>query len=209
MTFDGSGSLVQVPDASSLDLSTGMTLEAWVFPTAGDGWRDVIYKGGSSDTYYLEGSSDAGPPAVGGAWGGTLYGSAALPLNTWTHVAGTYDGVVDAPLRERGPGGDRPASGSIPNSSGPLTIGGDLAYGQNFQGRIDDVRIYRTALTQAEIQTDMNNPVTPSPTVPKLVITAPAQGRPSPAARPTWTYTTTGNLTGSTTSTSRSTTNPS
>ena len=55
-----------------LDLSTGMTLEAWVFPTAGGGWRDVIYKGGSSDTYYLESSSDAGPPAVGGAWSGTL-----------------------------------------------------------------------------------------------------------------------------------------
>ena len=69
LTFGGSGSLVQVPDANSLDLSTGMTLEAWVFPTGGSGWRDVIYKGGASDTYFLESSSDSGPPAVGRSLG--------------------------------------------------------------------------------------------------------------------------------------------
>ena len=44
-----------------------MTLEAWVFPTAGGGWRDVIYKG-PDDIYYLEGSSDSGQPAVGGTF---------------------------------------------------------------------------------------------------------------------------------------------
>ena len=38
-----------------------MTLEAWVFPTTGGGWRDVIYKG-PDDIYYLEGSSDSGAP---------------------------------------------------------------------------------------------------------------------------------------------------
>jgi hypothetical protein len=29
----------------------------------------------------------------------------------------------------------------------------------NFNGRLDDVRIYGRALTQADIQTDMNTPV--------------------------------------------------
>ena len=141
LTFGGSGSLVQVPDANSLDLSTGMTLEAWVFPTGGSGWRDVIYKGGASDTYFLEGSSDSGPPAAGGAWGRRAVRVAALPLNVWSHLAGTYDGTSLRLYVNGVQVATRATSGSIPGSSGPLTIGGDLAYGQNFQGRIDEVRI--------------------------------------------------------------------
>ena len=32
LIFNGTGSLVTVPDSNSLDLTTGMTLEAWVKP---------------------------------------------------------------------------------------------------------------------------------------------------------------------------------
>ena len=45
-----------------------------------------------------------------------------------------------------------------------MQIGGDNIYGQYFQGLIDNVRIYNTALTQSQIQTDMNTPVTSSQT---------------------------------------------
>ena len=34
LTFNGTNAIVTVPDANSLDLTTGMTLEAWVRPTA-------------------------------------------------------------------------------------------------------------------------------------------------------------------------------
>src|SRR4051812_45165657 len=34
LSFNGSGRLVTIPDANVLDLATGMTLEAWVYPTA-------------------------------------------------------------------------------------------------------------------------------------------------------------------------------
>jgi hypothetical protein len=34
-------------------------------------------------------------------------------------------------------------------------------WGEFFQGRIDEVRIYNRALSQTEIQTDMNTPVGP------------------------------------------------
>ena len=69
-----------------------MTLEAWVFPTVGGGWRDVIYKG-PDDTYYLEGSSDSGAPAAGGTFSGP-YGTSALPPNMWSHLAATFDGTI-------------------------------------------------------------------------------------------------------------------
>ena len=51
------------------------------------------------------------------------------------------------------------ATGNMPNSAGVLRIGGNSVWGEWFAGLIDEVRIYRRALTQAEIQTDMGTPV--------------------------------------------------
>ncbi len=50
-------------------------------------------------------------------------------------------------------------SGSLTTSANPLQIGGDGFYGQYFAGRIDEVRLYQVALTQAQIQADMNTPI--------------------------------------------------
>jgi hypothetical protein len=53
----------------------------------------------------------------------------------------------------------RAVTGSMANSTGPLRIGGNNLWGEWFSGLIDEVRIYNRALTQAELQTDMNTPV--------------------------------------------------
>ena len=100
LVFNGTDAHVTVPDSSSLDLTTGMTLEAWVYPLSNRAWRDVIYKGWN-DIYYLVASSDSGPPAVGGISFGELKGTANLPENTWSHIAGTYDGSSIRHVRKR------------------------------------------------------------------------------------------------------------
>ena len=75
LSFNGSNALVSIADSASLDLTTGMTLEAWVNPSAtSSAWRDVIYKG-PNDIYYLEGSS---PQAKSPAMGGTFSFQSAL-----------------------------------------------------------------------------------------------------------------------------------
>src|SRR6266850_6042446 len=69
LVFNGTSAVVTVPSAASLQLTTGMTLEAWVYPTATpSGWRAVIAK--NVDRYYLMASSNPNDrPAVGGTWG--------------------------------------------------------------------------------------------------------------------------------------------
>ena len=57
------------------------------------------------------------------------------------------------------------ATGNIATSTNPLSIGGDGIYGQYFAGLIDNVRVYNTALTAAQIQTDMTTPVAPMPPI--------------------------------------------
>src|SRR5205823_486479 len=59
LVFNGTSARVNVPSSTSLQLSSGMTLEAWANPNSvSSAWRDLIYKG--NDNYYLEGTSDSG-----------------------------------------------------------------------------------------------------------------------------------------------------
>lgn len=137
-----------------------MTLEAWVNPTRLTGvWRDVIYKG--NDNYYLAAESTNAIPATRGGGGSALFGTGKLSTNVWTHLAGTYDGTTMRLYVNGAQVSSRAQTGQIPTSTSALQIGGDTIYGQYFRGTIDEVRVYQRALSAAEIQRDMNTPITP------------------------------------------------
>ena len=153
---------VTVPDAASLHLTEGMTLEAWVNPSATvtTTWQAVIYKG--LDVYLLGTNSPTGFPVGGGKMGAKevlTSGVALLPLHSWTHMATTYDGTTLRLYINGAEVSSLPDTGRIRDSTAPLEIGGSLADGGPFSGLIDDVRLYSTALTAAQIQADMNTPV--------------------------------------------------
>ena len=80
-------------------------------------------------------------------------------MNTWSHLAVTYDGATMRLYVNGTQVSSQAQTGSITTSTNPLQIGGDSIYGQYFQGMIDEVRIYNVALTPAQIQTDMNTPI--------------------------------------------------
>jgi hypothetical protein len=169
-SFDGVNDWVEVADSASLDLSTAMTLEAWVNPSARTGWHTILLKeAGATMAYEMYGNNPdiSRPAAYFNTAGGALRavtGTAAVGLNAWTHIAVTYDGtnmrmyvngtLVRSVLR----------AGNILQSNGVLHIGGNVVWGgEFFQGLIDEVRIYNRALTAGEIQTDMSTPIVPVP----------------------------------------------
>ena len=162
LVFNGTNAPVTIPDAASLHLTTGMTLEAWVNPsTVTSAWRDVIYKG--NDNYYLEATSTSGGvPAAGATLGSSdvdTLGTAALATSTWTFLTETYNGSALALYVNGTLVSSLAQTGNIVTSTNPLQIGGDSIYGQYFQGMIDEVRVYNVALTAAQIQSDMNTPI--------------------------------------------------
>ncbi len=177
LSFNGSNSWVTVADSNSLDLTTGMTVEAWVNPSAlGAAYRTVVFKEQTgNEVFSLYGAqSGSGQVPTGEAFIGgykNASGTSALALNSWTHLAESYDGsslrlYVNGTLVAT-----TAAPGALTVSNGALRIGGNNIWGEYFAGLIDEVRVYNRALSAAEIQTDMATPITPIDTQPP---TAPA-----------------------------------
>ncbi len=151
---------VTIPAGPSLDMTSAMTLEAWVRPTSGTGWRTVLLKeAGSRLSYGLYSANNASRPGVWTTTNGADYfllGTAAVPTNTWTHLATTYDGAALRFFVNGVQVSTKTAVPAITPGSGPLRIGGNAIWGEYFRGQIDDVRLYNRALSATEIQTDMN-----------------------------------------------------
>ena len=181
LSFDGVNDWVTVNDttASKIDLTTGMTLEAWVRPTSAlSGWESVVIKerttvGLSYALYANDGAPDAsgfagpagylrpGPVASTTDQGVRQASHTSIALNTWTHLATTYDGANQRLYINGALVATKPQTGSTAVSNQPLRIGGNGVWGEFFQGLIDEVRIYNRALSAAEITADMTTPVVP------------------------------------------------
>lgn len=164
LVFDGVNDWVTVNDAASLDVTTALTISAWIYPTAlnggsTNGWRTVLLKeAGGTASYDLYANQDTNRPSsyvsIGGIDRGVV-GPTQLPLNTWTHLTATYGGGQQRLFVNGVQVATRAQTGNVLLSTGPLRIGGNLVWGEYFQGRIDEVRMYNRVLTAQEIQTDM------------------------------------------------------
>ena len=155
--------MVSVPDSNSLDLTGAMTLEAWVNPSAlGSVWRTVVLK--ESPGYFryaLYANNDVNGPS------GHVYvnsdldarATSRLPLNTWAHLATTYDGATVRVYVNGTQVASRAVTGAMSASTNPLRIGGNTVWSEWFRGLIDEVRVYDRALSPAEIATDMGRGV--------------------------------------------------
>jgi PKD repeat protein len=163
LAFDGVNDLVTVPDSASLDLTTGMTLEAWVKPdVASKQWQTALIKEAPGFfSYSLYATAGAATP--NGWWGSTsVYGPAGSPLaqGAWTHVAVTSDGAVMRLYLNGAQAASAPVGSQLSPSAGALRIGGNTVWqDEYFDGTIDDVRIFDRARSATEIQSDRDTPV--------------------------------------------------
>jgi regulation of enolase protein 1 (concanavalin A-like superfamily) len=183
LMFNGVDSLVTVPPNAALNLTTGMTVEAWVYPVTLTSWHNVAMKEGTTDLAYAlyanDGSSTPKSVINAGAGHVETAGTAQLPSGVWSHLATTFDGSTQRLYLNGVLVGSAGAVGTLTQTTGVLRMGGNGLLGEWFDGAIDDMRIYNRALTPTEISTDMNTPVPPPPadtTLPNVAITAPVAG---------------------------------
>ncbi|MGR9108895.1 MAG: LamG-like jellyroll fold domain-containing protein, partial [Gammaproteobacteria bacterium] len=167
LKFDGVNDWVTVPDSNSLDLSTGLTLEAWVYPLSLTiGGKTVIMKqtfGGAVYDLYANDDQDVPIWSFYNGLYRVISGPQHLPLNQWTHLVGTFDGLYQRLYINGVEVATRSENGPIITSTGNLRIGGNSIWGEYFDGYIDEVRIYNRALSATEVTNNLSSPVIPAP----------------------------------------------
>ncbi|MDT8301020.1 MAG: LamG-like jellyroll fold domain-containing protein [Sedimentisphaerales bacterium] len=157
LDFDGFNDYVNCGNDSSLDITDEITLAAWIKMAsrpARNHWSDVLWKE-NAYSLYLTGQEDT--ETVLSAYfvlnTGTLDtwkdADIILPLNTWVHVAVTYDGT-DAKGYVNGVYDfTKNKAGTIVTNTSSFTFG--RSDDQYFEGSIDDVHLFNRALSQEEI----------------------------------------------------------
>jgi Concanavalin A-like lectin/glucanases superfamily/Fibronectin type III domain len=158
LKFDGVNDWVTVNDSASLDLSSHLTLEAWVNPAVlMSSWKTVLMKEQPGDEVYtLYANTDLNKPMMAQWINGskTVSGSSNLAPNTWWHIAATYDGIYQRLYVNGVQVNSRAQTGLIQQSNGELRIGGNSIFGEYFNGLIDEVKIYNRQLSNADISKD-------------------------------------------------------
>jgi uncharacterized repeat protein (TIGR02543 family) len=166
-SFDGVDDYVLVPDSSSLDVSSGLTIEAWLKTSGTADYARIVSK------YYYNPGTPGNNNGYGFGFdtGGTMRcdigdgsGSYAYALNStvvadgrWHHAAVVFspsqatvyvDGVAGTPVT---------LNGFAPNTTEPLYLGQDpAAAGRFYTGLLDEVSIYNRALSASEVQAIYN-----------------------------------------------------
>ncbi|MEE6308335.1 beta-L-arabinofuranosidase domain-containing protein [Plantactinospora veratri] len=165
VNLNGSGAHVSLP-AGLLAGATAFTVATWVRRTAAAAWARVFDFGTGTGAYlFLTGQSGAGTVrfAISSGGAGTeqqINGPAAIPVNTWTHVAVTQTGNTGVLYLDGVEVARNTALTTRPSALGSTTnnwIGRSQYSGDPYlTGAVDGFRVYARALSAAEIA-DLNS----------------------------------------------------
>jgi len=168
LDFNGASDSVEIATSESLAKTAGeMTMEAWVY-TRADGTAEVISKWDNVMNGIIHFEAAAG--------GNMRFcmrkkddsfvvnfttGKGGLDLDTWVHVAEVYDGKTATVYFDGVEIQSMAASGDMrENADVKWWIGSMYAQGRWLNGMLDEVRIWTRALSEKEINENMDKEVT-------------------------------------------------
>ena len=154
LLFDGSDDYVSLPTESDYDFTTAMSVAVWVNVTNFDvAEQAIVTKGDTAWRLERNAGTDGVQFTVAGLSSNTVVqGSISVNDDNWHHVAGVYDGsdlllYVDGQLDN-----SVTATGTMDTNGSSVYFGANAGVaGREFNGRMDDVYIYDTALTPAAV----------------------------------------------------------
>ncbi|MDP2924836.1 MAG: LamG domain-containing protein [Nanoarchaeota archaeon] len=173
--FNGKNDYIEVPNSNSLMLTSEFSISFWIYrmQDSTNNWERIISKSNTSDyDYWVQFTkTDNGKKIEVGIKKEDrkyiyLIGNSSITLNTWTHITviknttgfeiyinGTRDAAGISSL-EIPPFSS--TMGNAKTSSDKNFYIGKLTSNYNFNGTIDEVRIWNRALTSEEIKNEYN-----------------------------------------------------
>ena len=160
MVFDGASSVIEVPHHESLfPGGDELTIEAWFKPASFPGGHPPIARKGSVP------ESGWGFDTPGGKIRGFVYtapgdaavaqGATPMKVDTWHHLAMVYDGKEIRIYLDGELDGEVARKGDINKNEASVWIGKKAIESVWLDGTIDELRILNIAITQEQIQKDM------------------------------------------------------
>ena len=167
-SFNGAWDTVGLAAASNANITGDITVESWINPTAFQAEAIVhkdtqysVYLDPNGYVYWADSSN----------WSYANFGPQNIGIVTgqWQHIAVTKTGGVVNIYLNGVLKVSKSFGSALASTAGVAHIGcyfsGSSCAGNYFYGSIDDVRVYNVALSQAQIQTDMNNNTFTGPTI--------------------------------------------
>ena len=165
INFDGNGDYVDIPDNNSVDLTNSFTISLWLKPSdltqtnryliskrndAGtDNSYSIIWEYVDNQVEFYSGSYTGSNPRTGSG--------ITISDTNWHQIIYSYDGTTWAGYLDGINKFSTARTFSLTTSSIDLLIGTFNASGFYFNGLIDEVKIYNSALTSDEIKLDYNH----------------------------------------------------
>ena len=170
LDFDGTDDEISVTNANPIDfdlgLNDGVTFSAWINADgAGEGGVGRILDKGTNTWLRVDtlsgGRLDLQASIDLATTDATLNVSSAVAVDTWHHVVMVWEDDSDDELSIYVDGilvgtSTDGSGGPVATDTNSLIIGGDSGITANFDGTIDDFRVYQYSRTAAEIRLDYN-----------------------------------------------------
>lgn len=172
LQFNGSNDYIRLPSSSSLtSFGNQITVEAWVKVSAYGASGGAILASGNENEYafsvYPDGKLGVTLVKVNPQVDAAFIGRSTLALNTWYHVAFTYDGSLESILINGIVDTSFSTSGTVSTSQYAENISiacysaSSHTYHSSFlSGILDEVRIWNIGRTPSQIQATMNSELT-------------------------------------------------
>ena len=168
LSFNGSNQYAAAPSdgtGSIYDFGSSWTTQAWIKPGANcvAGYCNII---GKEYSFLISTIGNKLIFCTGNGSGWNIIWREAggfIPTGAWSHVAATYSGTTLTIYLNGRPIHVSTSVAAVGNNAERFTIGGrtvlatgDASY-ERFQGEIDEVRVWNSARSEANIESDMHN----------------------------------------------------
>lgn len=158
--YDGTNDSTSVSDndAFSANATNQLTVSAWLYPDAASGTRNIISKGAASNYEWSLGSNGTQVQAIIWTSSGSVLGQANMSseftASTWQHFAFTVNLTTNTLMLYKNGvlGTTSTLSGTYTNGTAALRFGERADGSNDYDGKIDEVRIYNKVLSVSDIK---------------------------------------------------------